>query len=138
MKRVLVLIALGGALAAVVLGVASASAATVAGSATVKVTLVEFKLIAPATTKAGRVTLSVTNRGQLHHQLVVLRTPTRAAKLATSGTTAVETGKVGKIAMLEPGQTRTLTLTLEPGHYVLLCNLPGHYKAGQHADLAVR
>ncbi len=138
MKRVFVSIALAGALATAVFGIARASAATVAGPATVKVALVEFKVIAPATIKAGRVRLSVTNKGQLHHQLVVLRTPTPAAKLATNGMTAVETGKVGEIAMLEPGQTRTLTLRLEPGHYVLLCNLPGHYKAGQRADLAVR
>ncbi len=48
------------------------------------------------------------------------------------------TGQVGKIAQFGPGQTRTLTLHLAPGHYVLLCNLPAHYAAGQRVDFTVR
>ena len=24
------------------------------------------------------------------------------------------------------------------GHYALICNLPGHYSAGQHADLTIK
>ena len=29
-------------------------------------------------------------------------------------------------------------VTLAPGHYVVICNLPGHYASGMHADLTVR
>jgi uncharacterized cupredoxin-like copper-binding protein len=29
-------------------------------------------------------------------------------------------------------------LSLKPGHYSLVCNLPGHYMAGMHADFTVR
>ena len=36
-----------------------------------------------------------------------------------------------------PFLTKMLTLTLKPGHYVLICNLPAHYKAGQHVDFTV-
>jgi uncharacterized cupredoxin-like copper-binding protein len=30
-----------------------------------------------------------------------------------------------------------LTADLSPGHYALVCNLPGHYKAGMHVDFWV-
>jgi uncharacterized cupredoxin-like copper-binding protein len=39
---------------------------------------------------------------------------------------------------VSPGTAKKLTLNLKPGHYALICNLAGHYKAGQHADLSVR
>ena len=31
-----------------------------------------------------------------------------------------------------------MNLTLKPGHYSLICNLPGHYRTGQFADFYVR
>ena len=34
--------------------------------------------------------------------------------------------------------TATIHEFLEPGRYVLFCNLPGHYEAGQRAKLVVR
>jgi uncharacterized cupredoxin-like copper-binding protein len=30
-----------------------------------------------------------------------------------------------------------LTLNLKKGRYVLICNIPGHYKSGMHADFTV-
>ena len=92
----------------------------------------------PASAKAGSITFAVKNLGHLKHEFLVLRPKTPAAKLKTKGPQAVVVGQVGKIATFAPGQTRTLTLKLTPGHYVLLCNLPAHYKAGQHADFTVR
>jgi len=38
---------------------------------------------------------------------------------------------------LNPGETRLLTTTLEPGHYIMVCNLPGHFMAGMHLDITV-
>ena len=93
---------------------------------------------APASAKAGSVTFVVKNIGHLKHEFVVLKTKTPAAKLKTVGPKAVLTGQVGKIVQLGPGQTRTLTLKLTAGHYVLVCNLPAHYVAGQRADFTVR
>ena len=92
----------------------------------------------PASAKAGSITFVVKNIGHLKHELVVLKTKTPAAKLKTSGAKAVITGQIGKIAQFGSGQTRTLTLKLAPGHYVLLCNLPAHYQAGQRVDFTVR
>lgn len=127
-------------LAASILGAgASMAGPSRTSAATVKVTLVEFKLTpSTRTVAAGRVTFVVTNRGKLHHEFVVLKTPTAAAKLQMDGMTAVENGNAGKIATLVPGATKRLSLNLPRGHYVLLCNLTGHYQAGQHADLTVK
>lgn len=67
----------------------------------------------------------------------MLRTSIPAGKLPTAGAKAKEIGRVGKIAPFAVGQSRRLTLTLKPGRYILLCNLPGHYKAGQFASFRV-
>ena len=51
---------------------------------------------------------------------------------------ASEAGNIGEIGDLQPGVTKTLRLNLKPGHYALICNLPGHYAAGQRADFVVK
>ena len=67
----------------------------------------------------------------------MIRTPKRAADL-TKGSRADETGNVGETGDLAPGRAKALTLSLKAGHYALICNLPGHYAAGQHTDFTVR
>ena len=109
-----------------------------AASPRVGVSLAEYTVTpAPTAAKAGKVTFTVRNAGQIGHEFVVLRTAKPAAGLL-KGAEADETGNVGEIGSIAPGQTKQLSLTLEPGHYALICNLAGHYAAGQHADLTVR
>lgn len=36
-----------------------------------------------------------------------------------------------------PGASGWVTLTLPPGRYELVCNLPGHYAAGMYTQLVV-
>ncbi len=106
--------------------------------AKVKVGLKEFKVLpAPTKAKAGFVVFTVQNTGKLDHEFVVIKTDRAPSALPVKGITAVETGKVGKIPPFKSGQTRTLTLNLKPGKYVLICNVPGHYKAGQFAGFTV-
>ena len=64
--------------------------------------------------------------------------PSKAASDLLKGARADETGNVGEIASVKPGRTKALKLNLAAGHYALICNLPGHYSAGQYADLAVK
>jgi uncharacterized cupredoxin-like copper-binding protein len=85
----------------------------------------------------GKVRFVVTNIGSIEHEFVVLRTAKPAGNLL-KGKEADESGNVGEIGGVPPGQARTLNLTLRPGHYALICNLPGHYKTGQFADFYVR
>jgi uncharacterized cupredoxin-like copper-binding protein len=51
-------------------------------------------------------------------------------------------GDPSELAEIQPGSTDgTLTVTLEPGHYVIFCNLHVdellHYDKGMHIDLTV-
>jgi uncharacterized cupredoxin-like copper-binding protein len=102
------------------------------------VTLREFTIApAPGQVAAGKTTFTVHNGGQVKHEFVVLRTDKPAGSLL-KGAEADETGNVGEIPDLPPSSTKTLSLNLKAGHYALICNLPGHYKAGQHADFTVR
>jgi uncharacterized cupredoxin-like copper-binding protein len=102
------------------------------------VTLKEFTVApAPATGKAGKVTFSIRNAGKLKHEFVVVRTSKPAAGLL-KGSEADESGNVGEVGNVPVGQSKTLKLKLTAGHYALICNLPGHYQSGQHADFTVR
>ncbi len=130
--------AVSAAAAAVVLAAVVAGIATGGGNA-VKVTEREWGISPiPRTAKAGSVTFTVKNIGHLNHEFVVLKTKTPATKLPVKSAKAVETGVLGRIVQFKPGQTRTLTLVLKPGHYVLICNLPAHYQAGQRVDFTVK
>lgn len=44
---------------------------------------------------------------------------------------------LGEASDLPPGTKKTLTLTLKPGKYILMCNQPDHYKSGMKANLTV-
>jgi uncharacterized cupredoxin-like copper-binding protein len=118
--------------------VAPAAPATPATPGTVGVSLKEFTVNPTATqAPAGRVTFNVRNSGAVPHEFVVLRTDKPAGSLL-KGAEADEAGNVGEIGDIQPGSRKTLALKLKVGHYALICNLPGHYRAGQHADFTVK
>jgi uncharacterized cupredoxin-like copper-binding protein len=124
-------------LAAVVAGGAYAAVSRTA--ARVTVTEKEWAVTPkPLIGKAGSVTFVVKNIGHIKHEFIVLKTKTPASKLKRRGAQAIPVGQIGKILPFTPGRTRTLTLKLTRGHYVLFCNLPAHYQAGQRTDFTVR
>ena len=132
-------LAIGVALAATIaitVGVLSAGAVT--SKPVVAVQVDEFSVF-PATQGApkGNVRFIVTNVGTIKHEFVVLKTAKPAGNLL-KGAEADEAGNVGEIGGVQPGEAKTLSLKLAPGHYALICNLPGHYKTGQFADFYVR
>ena len=83
----------------------------------VTVTMTEFKF-AFATTKvqAGTVTFRLVNKGKLAHDLMIA-------------------GK--KSALIKPGKTGTLTVTLHTGKYPYRCTVSGHAAAGMKGVLTV-
>lgn len=108
-------------------------------AATVRVRLIEFEVIlSRAAAPAGKVTFVVRNAGKIAHNFVVLRTNLPPSKLPTVGAVAKEVGRQGKTPVFGPGTGRRLALTLRPGKYVLICNVPGHYKAGMFVGFRVR
>jgi len=117
---------------------APAAAAPVALPHNVPVSLKEFSINPTATqAAAGKVTFNVKNDGTVTHEFVVLKTNKAAGNLL-KGSRADETGNVGETGDLAAGASKSITLTLPAGHYALICNLPGHYKAGQHTDFTVK
>ena len=122
-------------------GVVLAAAASGGGRVTaIEGVPTEFALRpAPAAVSAGRVTFRVPNRGHITHELVVIRTNTAPGRLPTNARgLASERGAVGETGDIAAGATKSVTLSLTPGRYALICNLPGHYRGGMYAGLTVR
>jgi len=119
--------------------VAAPPAETATSGGAVSVVLDEWKLVpAQAVVRAGRVTFVVRNDGSMAHEFVVLRSDRRAGGLPVKGGRALEVGLRAEIPGIASGGSKRLTMTLRPGKYVLLCNLLGHYQAGQFAALRAR
>jgi len=94
------------------------------------------------TVKAGRVTLQALNQSkELLHEVLVVPVPSAARQFSydTKKDTIIEkrVHSLGEISDLKPGARGKLTLNLKAGTYLLLCNKPGHYKAGMSTKLVV-
>lgn len=102
----------------------------------------DFKVQPPTSSvEDGPVTLSVWNEGPSTHEFVVVQSDgsTDELPIGADGIRVDEDAVVPVDELEEIGaKTRgTLSLSLSPGHYVLFCNLEGHYLAGMHASLEV-
>ena len=124
----------------------SATPSVVASGGAIQVGLAEWKISPSVTTvAAGSVTFDVTNNGTTPHEFVVLRTDTLSADFPITSfegeTERFNEDTAGKndggTGDMEVGAAKTLQMDLKPGHYALVCNLPGHYGAGMHIDFVV-
>jgi uncharacterized cupredoxin-like copper-binding protein len=100
----------------------------------------EFVISLAATTAAaGSTTFDVTNEGTVDHEFIVVKTDLPADRLPlTNGDVAEDQVSVaGKLEDVPVGTTQSLVVALQPGHYVIFCNVSGHYSAGMHQDLTV-
>lgn len=97
----------------------------------------ELAITAPASVKAGTVSFAVRNGGKAKHEIEIIRTAKRASSLPVKGGKAVAPDELKEIENIQPGATRTLAVKLTRGHYILICNLPGHYQGGMRRDLNV-
>lgn len=132
--------------AAVVMSLAACRRAGQPGVTTVTVELGEYFIKVDKTeVPAGKVRFVAKNVGQMEHELIVLRTDLPADRLpyneAEQTAEEEQAGEVlGEIEPedLPPGKTAEMTLDLTAGHYVLLCNIPTHYKLGMYLDFRAR
>lgn len=118
---------------------AAASASAAAGGQ-VAVELSEWKVAAsPATASAGSATFAVKNAGTQAHEFVVVKTDLKADALPVVDHKIDETAltPVDEIENIAAAATPTLSVDLDAGHYVLLCNIETHYEQGMHADFDV-
>lgn len=131
----------GGAPAASKPSAASGPVARATPAAATAVSIVVKEWSIAASTKsitAGKVTFVVRNAGKMKHEFVVIRSNRHHHLLPMKGRQASEVGVKGEIEPFGPGATKRLTLTLAPGKYVLICNMPGHYKRGQYLAFTVK
>jgi hypothetical protein len=146
-RRVLALVMIGGLLA-------SCSSSGKTGT-TVTATLKEWEIkLSSAEFASGDMTFNFTNDGDKEHEFLVRKTDLApdALPIIASGedqgrvdeesSELTEVGNPSEIAVIPPGTTGlSLRLTLEPGHYVVFCNLHVedllHYEKGMHTEFTV-
>jgi uncharacterized cupredoxin-like copper-binding protein len=105
--------------------------------------LSEWHVAVPSTIKAGTVNLETANFGTIQHELLVFK-----SDLPPSGFPIDKTGDiiedgpgitlVSDGANIDPGMTQARTADLtQPGTYLFVCNIPGHFKAGMFSVVTV-
>lgn len=118
----------------------SSSAATLPSDVQVTVDMKEYAItVSPATIKAGTIKFGIRNNGQMAHQFDLVKTDLAADKLAVDSASAKakEDGLVKQALNIQPGKVATVSADLAAGHYVILCNVAGHYQLGMRADFTV-
>lgn len=139
-------------LAGVAFVLAGTVSAPVLAGGKVNVMLQEWRIVADSkTVSPGEVTITVQNRGKEKHEMVLLKTDLPFDQLTMSPDGGVdEKGGGGTIIDemedIDPKMIKSMTVKLEPGHYVLLCNmveqeagkLEEHYKMGMRVPLTVK
>jgi uncharacterized cupredoxin-like copper-binding protein len=116
-------------------------ATSVDAATTAHVTLNEWKIDAPTTLKAGDITFDVKNAGTTPHEFVVIKSGADPTSFAMADGGKIDEEAVGvspgESGDIEVGGEKTVTPHLDPGTYVFLCNLPGHYMSGMRGELIV-
>jgi uncharacterized cupredoxin-like copper-binding protein len=90
-----------------------------------------------------RITFVVHNDGHVPHELIIVKAPSSGSNLPLKRDADVNeetpglTSELDTGSSLAAGETRTLTARIPAGHYIAVCNLPGHYKLGMRVDLLV-
>ena len=124
-----------------------------AGGLTVNVLLQEWTVVPDVeSAPAGNVTFAAINGGNIPHQLLIAKTDLAPDALPTDDDGVVDVDAegvelLGAIGEMEPTVSVEVTLDLEPGKYVLFCNLPpeetmhgghpSHYAQGMSAAFTV-
>lgn len=128
------------------IAVASIGALTIlsgcGGDGGIGVTLADFTVTPDEdSAPAGEVTFDVTNDAEQTHEFVIVKTDLAEDELPLNDEGVDEEGEgmeiVDEIEDIEGGSDQSLTVNLESGSYVLICNLPGHYAQGMHSSFTV-
>jgi uncharacterized cupredoxin-like copper-binding protein len=92
----------------------------------------------PVSVKAGPTTFTLTNTGTKKHEMVVLKTDAAVDSLVVGADNRVsEADSVGEVGETDAGKSGTVTLDLQPGKYILVCNIEKHYAQGMRVAFTV-
>jgi uncharacterized cupredoxin-like copper-binding protein len=119
---------------------AAGTTTSAGGGTAVAATEKDFSIsIDPTEVAAGEVTFTINNEGPSAHEFVVVQTDTAPGDLPVKDGLVEEDGitVVDEAEDIAPSTTATLTVDLEAGSYVIICNLPGHYQQGMNVGLKV-
>jgi uncharacterized cupredoxin-like copper-binding protein len=86
------------------------------------------------------VTFKVENDGKIKHEFVVVQTDLGFSQLPVTSSGEANENELkgmGEVEDIGAGKSGDLKLNLPSGHYMLICNLPGHFAGGMHADFTV-
>jgi len=126
-KRVIVSLGAASLMAAGIGGVAVATAARESATAKKTVTLTEFKIskIGSFSSGTSSVTFTLKNGGKFPHNFVVVSGPTKSPA-------------AGAI-QISPGKSKTVTMSLKPGAYLVTCQVGKgyHYSQGMVTSFTV-
>ncbi|MEI7773102.1 MAG: sulfocyanin-like copper-binding protein [Chloroflexales bacterium] len=86
---------------------------------------------------AGDITFKVSNTDVVTHETLIIKaqSPTGFDLPYDASISRIFENKIdkpGEVPDIQPGTTGQVTLNLEPGTYVLVCNLTAHFQAGMH------
>jgi uncharacterized cupredoxin-like copper-binding protein len=128
---------------AAVIALAVPLAACSSDSGGVGATEVDYKITLDDTTlPSGETTFDIHNEAEQTHEFVVVKTDLAPDELPTDENGDVdEEGEgiepVDEVEDISAGSTESLTVNLDAGNYVAICNLPGHYRQGMHTGFTV-
>jgi len=115
--------------------------------APVEVVLAEYLLVADENSvPAGDVTFTLRNSGTVYHNMLIIKTDLPPGSLPTNDDGSVDEfagslDVVDSVPDLAPGEGDAITTTLDPGAYVLVCNIVddhgAHYAHGMRAAFRV-
>jgi uncharacterized cupredoxin-like copper-binding protein len=102
----------------------------------------EWEVDVDATTaKAGTVNFTITNDGTIGHEFLIVKSDIAPGEIPVDGNAFPEDASgievIDEIGEFAKGTTEPLTVTLEPGSYQLVCNLPSHYANGMFLGFEV-
>jgi uncharacterized cupredoxin-like copper-binding protein len=127
----------------VLFAVAALLAACSGDKGTVDATVSDYKIeLGSTSAPAGDVTFDVKNDAEQKHEFVVFKTDLAPDALPTDDAGDVDEEGAGvthidEIGGIPGGESSSLTVNLDAGAYVLICNLPGHYRQGMHVAFEV-
>lgn len=113
------------------------------GPTEVGIRLQEWAVVpARASAPAGEISFRIENLGQETHEFVVIRTDLSALDLPTEDNGSLsEAGEglevVDEVEGIPSSEISELTVSLEAGHYVLVCNIESHFVQGMSVDFEV-
>jgi uncharacterized cupredoxin-like copper-binding protein len=95
--------------------------------------------VSPTSVPAGKVKFVATNNGTIIHEVIVLKTKAAVDALPVNPKTnrVSEAKSVGEISEFGKGKTKSVTLKLKKGSYLLVCNVAKHYGLGMRAAFTV-